>query len=228
MRKLVFIFITLFSIILNSICQEISKHDSFYMHVTNSIKDNNKYSYEDLLNIVKRAPFDESGDFTLSEVVKVEGVSQKDLFKAINLFVVEAYKDASNVIQLNDPETCTIICKGTSAAKAWKGDIIVGAITEYETMYYTLKIQCKDERFKIDIYDINVEKQKWMRTPAHYLADKLDPKWIESHTPSFGKNTYANFQSQFLISDLNTVFSLKYYAIKRIPELCNNKAEENW
>lgn len=227
MKKLL-ILIALFSINLSGISQEISKHDSFYVHVTNSIRDNNKYSYEDLLNIVKGAPFDESGDFTLSEVVKVEGVSQKDLFKAVNLFVVEAYKDASNVIQLNDPETSTIICKGTSAAKAWKGDIIVGAITQYETMHYTLKIQCKDDRFKIDIYDINVDKQKWMSTPAHYLADKLDPEWLEKETPSFGRNTFANFQSQFVISDLNTIFSLKYYAVKTIPELCKKKVEEDW
>lgn len=93
-------------------------------------------------------PYNKYGQIVFSEVVKVgEGVTADDIFRAANLYIIEAFKSADDVVQLNDKDTRTIIAKGwREESVMYKG---VGQV------WFTMKIQAKDGRFKVDIYQLS-------------------------------------------------------------------------
>lgn len=66
------------------------------------------------------------------------------------------FKSANDVIQMDDPNSCTMIAKGFQDIGA--GDPI-GA-----ELWFTIRLQAKDGRYRIDIYQIKG------RTPMHVMG----------------------------------------------------------
>jgi hypothetical protein len=96
-------------------------------------------------------PFDEVGRLKYFEVTEEKGM-KNDLYLRSKMFFTEAFKSANDVIQLDDKETATVVGKGFNKISL-PSELGLGLMTPM-MMYYTVKIQCKDNRYRYEIYDI--------------------------------------------------------------------------
>lgn len=99
--------------------------------------------------IIDELPTDENGALYYSEVIQVEGADKNELYLRGKQFFAEIFKSANDVIQMDDKDSGIIIGKGFN-------DIhikIMGMPIPIQ-MWYAIKIQPKDERYKYEIYDI--------------------------------------------------------------------------
>lgn len=94
-------------------------------------------------------PTDENGRLCFSEVVQLDGVSKDVIYLRSNQFFVDIFKSSKDVIQFDDKEAGILIGKGFSTTyfTAW------GTKTPIQ-LWYTIKIQSKEGRYKYDIYDL--------------------------------------------------------------------------
>lgn len=107
----------------------------------------------DLIELVKRVISEQSGGnpITFSKVVDVPNMSKDQLFDLIMEWLTTAYKNISSVIQLSNKQQGLIVLKGAhtwSAPKGFGGRGWDGRIT------HTIKLQVKDNKFKIDMFDL--------------------------------------------------------------------------
>jgi hypothetical protein len=86
---------------------------------------------------------------TYTDVVKVDSASAQDLYSRGKYFVANAFKNAQAVSMLNDDQATTIVCKGTM--KAYMKSL---GLHQFGYISFTLKIFCKDGRYKYVITDL--------------------------------------------------------------------------
>ena len=96
--------------------------------------------------LIDELPHDESGKLNYSEVVKVDNLSKDELYQMSKQFFIDELESYKDIIQLDDQESGTVVAKGFH-------DVYVGS-TKYQ-MWFTIKIQSKEGRYKYDIYNIN-------------------------------------------------------------------------
>lgn len=68
----------------------------------------------------------------------------------MKITIADMFKSAKDVVQMDDAETCTMVVKGFHKVPT-RG--VADAIEEAE-VWFTLKLQARDGRYKIDIYQI--------------------------------------------------------------------------
>lgn len=95
-------------------------------------------------NFIDGLPINESGRMVLSEVVECDATKDQ-LYSRSKVFFAEFFKSAQDVIQLDDKETGTVLGKGFSNINIGLG------ITR---MYFTIKIQAKEKRYRYSIENI--------------------------------------------------------------------------
>lgn len=98
------------------------------------------------------------GVVIFSEIVPINGESKEGIYSKAKLAITDIFKDSQKVIQLDDKDNGIVVCKGTSVIH----DPLVTSLMEF-----TLKISCKDERVKIDIYNIALTIG-YGSTPSYY------------------------------------------------------------
>jgi len=92
-------------------------------------------------------PVDEAtGACVFQEVIDVPERSADELHQSARVWFAEAYKSSQDVVQLDDPETNVIIGKAWSPLQD-RGDRI----------WYTLKVECKDGRYRYTMYDVEYD-----------------------------------------------------------------------
>ncbi len=99
--------------------------------------------------LIDELPKDENGNLSYTEVIQQEGTMAELYLRAKKCFV-DIFKSANDVIQLDDKDTGTIVGKGFSIIYH---RIPLNPPVELQ-LWYTLKIQCKDGRFKYEINNI--------------------------------------------------------------------------
>ncbi len=92
--------------------------------------------------------------YLLTEVVNVDSISAQSLYSRTKLFIAENFKSAKTVIQLDDAENKTLVVKG--GVMPYIRNAFAGRT--YGISMFTLKIQCKDNKFKYTLSDIYHEK----------------------------------------------------------------------
>ncbi|MCO6367867.1 DUF4468 domain-containing protein [Roseivirga pacifica] len=97
-------------------------------------------------------PIDENGNFFVEEVVEADGDAD-ELYTRAKLLIVNTFRSANAVIQLDDKENHILIGKGYS------GLVVRGSLGNvlFKDLYYTLKIETRDGRFKYSQYDFRME-----------------------------------------------------------------------
>ena len=95
--------------------------------------------------LIDELPQDESGKLNYSEIVQVDNVSKDELYQRSKQFFIDELESDKDIIQLDDQESGTVVAKGFY-------DVYVG-LTKYQ-MWFTVKIQSKEGRYKYDIYNI--------------------------------------------------------------------------
>lgn len=84
-----------------------------------------------------------------SEIVPVEGATKDELYNRAKVFFVDAFKDAKEVIQLDDKDGGMIVAKGVMTNKSlWSEDNIVD---------FRISIALKDGRYKYDINNFTLK-----------------------------------------------------------------------
>lgn len=125
-------------------------------------------------------PFDESGQVVFSKVIPAENQSADNIYTAARIFITEAFNSANDVIQLDDEEKGILIAKGWREQKAHSKFMNAFAGAPYQ-IYFTIKLQCRDGRYKIDIYQlrghlnphmVNGQLSKEIDIPAELMTDE--------------------------------------------------------
>ncbi len=93
----------------------------------------------------------EDGKVKYSSVVSVEGAAKDDLYARARLWLPEAFKDSRDAIQVDDKENGLLLGKGRTIVR----NMGFGGQPLEKTWSFTLKIQVKEGRYKIDLYDID-------------------------------------------------------------------------
>lgn len=160
-----------------------------------------KYSLFVLLGIMLLSCTVSSQNLTFSEVVQVEGVSAGELFNKAKKWYVIAFKSSKDVIQLESKEDGVIIGKGSFT---FKGKAFTSGTNSTGPVYFTLKVEVKDGKYKYEITDFK-----------HYslgLVLKDEPKGM---TKVAKRDVWkdCNKQAAFIISDLKEAM---------------NKSDEEW
>lgn len=125
--------------------------------------------------IIEEMPTDESGMINFNEVVEVKDLSMNDLYLNSKTFFVDVFNSAQDVIQMDDKEDALLIGKGFTDIT-----ITTMGIGTPIKMYYTIKIQSKEGRYKYEIYDL-------------FFKSYPDPQVPETTTPAekmFAMETY--------------------------------------
>jgi len=89
------------------------------------------------------------GKINYSEVVNVDSVKKEELYNRAKHWLVETFKSAKDVIQIDDKENGEIVGKGYF--KSWWDMGWIGG--KNVSVWETLKIQVKDYRYKYEITD---------------------------------------------------------------------------
>lgn len=101
-------------------------------------------------------PFNEKGEVVFSKVIQANGKDKNAIYTSARTLIAEMFKSAKDVIQMDDSDKGIIIAKGWSSAPG-------GEVNDCK-IWYTLKIQCRDDRYKVDVYQIKCDK------PSGYTA----------------------------------------------------------
>jgi hypothetical protein len=86
---------------------------------------------------------------TFLTIERVDSMSRKNLYTNAKIWFTNTFKSAKHVIQLDDPETGIIIGKGFGSIPVSNGLLNVPL-----DMYFTIKIQVKEGRYKFEVTDI--------------------------------------------------------------------------
>lgn len=124
-----------------------------------------------------------SNKYQYREVVTVNGVTKDQLFDKARQWFVSNYKDASEVLQVQDKESGTLVGKGLFTVNFQGGQ---------RKVFHTVSIDCKDGKYRVTITDfmlkfssVYTEKQFELLTKSdfwglHKLYTATDAKVIES------------------------------------------------
>lgn len=106
-----------------------------------------------LLIIVAQSPAFAQGAQTYSSVIKIDSLNAENLYQVSKQWILLNYRSPKNVIQDDNPSMNSITGKGS--IKYSRGGLSYLAYEGY--LQYTLQIQARDGRIKVDITNITHE-----------------------------------------------------------------------
>ena len=113
----------------------------------------------DLVRLIKKVISEQSGGnpISFSQVVDVPNTNKDQLFDLIMEWLTTRYKNSKAVVQLSNKEQGLIVLKGSDTWNQPKG---FGANHAFDGwLNHTIKIQVKDNKFKIELFDVNHESK---------------------------------------------------------------------
>lgn len=91
----------------------------------------------------------QTGKFIVSEVINVEGVSKKELYKRSQIYLAKAFVNSKSVIAYSDKEEAYIIGKGSTIVNVGND---FGAYY-YGEVSYSIELISKDGKLQINLSD---------------------------------------------------------------------------
>lgn len=150
--------------------------------------------------IIKDFPTDENGDVNFNEVVQIEDVNKDELYlRGIQYFANE-FKSANDVIQMKDKEASIIIGKGFTNFYV----TVLGVPSEIN-LWFSIKIQSKDGRYKYEIYDL------YYKTVDGQMAGTVVPfsNWFDESNYFKRNGKVRTINEQYKDKTLSEIESLK-------------------
>ena len=123
------------------------------------------FSFSAQCQLIDGLPIDYNGNLNANKVVLVDGAEKAELFMRANQFYSMKLKSANQRAHA-DTKGTEIAGKGMS--EVW---IKHDSYLSKEQLWYTIRIQCKDGRYKYEIYDFAF-KNKRGQLPAHEIFNK--------------------------------------------------------
>jgi hypothetical protein len=172
----------------------------------------------DLVRLVKKVLNEQSGGnpLTFSQVVDVPNTTKDQLFDLIMEWLTTRYKNPKSVVQLSNKEQGLIVLKGAHSWAQPKGFGAGGAFDGW--INHTIKIQVKDNKFKIEIFDFNHESKhpEGNRFTLGFLTDREiygdKPKYSLYHNKAW---PMMKDQSKKFFDDTVNLMKSEIQAFKR-------------
>jgi hypothetical protein len=148
----------------------------------------------------------ETNKILFTDVIKVDSVTQNELFVKANEWFAKTYNDSKEVIQLRDKESGKIVGKGAFRVYAH----LMG-IHDYGLVRYTIKLMIKEGRYKYEICDLYHEfANSGVGSGGDMMNEKAacgtmsipNKQWNEIKTSAFN-------QTNQLIESLNSFMTSK-------------------
>lgn len=138
-------------------------------------------------------------------VETVDGVSKEELYRRAKSWLVNAYRSAKDVIQLDDKENFTIIGKG-NLPTYWQ---VTFYASQQVSLLHTITLQFKDGRYRYEITDLIMD---YYVAPSAYVSggpQKLPLESMGGKGAQKGGNTkkyYAQVNERILatVEDMKT------------------------
>lgn len=171
--------------------------------------------------VIEEMPTDEAGKILFTEVVEVPNTDKTELYLRAKEFFVEAFKSANDVIQLDDKESAVLIGKGFSDINL-KGGFGVPIVMK---MYYTIKVQSKDSRYKYEIYDILYKSYGTYQYPETTIySEGMFAK--ENYYKNNGKERTVN--SNYKEATLNRINEIETSLKNKMKEDGISSSNDDW
>lgn len=123
-------------------------------------------------------PFNKEGRLEVQVVVEVDSAAAAELYTRSKYYIAESY-GSSEIIDMDDGDNTTLI------AKAYKeADIYNGLADSKVWIWYTFKLECKDNKYRLTIYNI------WFQVPPPYSSYKSYPEQL------FTKENYIKYSKK--------------------------------
>lgn len=87
----------------------------------------------------------------LNKLLRKCFVASCAIYRAIKIVITDMFNSAKDVIQMDDEESHTMIVKGFSKVPTIIG--LAGTKNEAD-VWYTIRLQARDNRYRVDIYQI--------------------------------------------------------------------------
>lgn len=170
------------------------------------------FKLSDLENVVSSLVFDDNGKFVVTEVVPVEGKTKDELYESSLKYIVKTFRSAQRVIDLQDKEGGVIVCKGIVTGKFYAKDALMTYVGE-EPLYFTMSLEFKDNRYKIQITDLYTEKGDLMDEGMAFECF-LDLSFYDKNANRGAlryrtQGHYQNLRTQLILTQLLELFDLK-------------------
>lgn len=163
-----------------------------------------------------------------THVVSQEGVSTDDLYRRAKVWAAEAFRSANDVTQLDDPEGHILILK---ASMPYSQSFLSGSGATEGNIRYSVKIQCKEGRYKYEFYDF-IHDATGTRT--QYGTSEIDLGLVtEGSAPLGGKPMKDGAQSwrEKVWDDIKKVIQRTVYPLEESLEAAmakSSSSDEEW
>lgn len=112
------------------------------------------------------------GKVIFEELDSVPGIAKADLYARSKVWVTHIFKNSKDVIQLDDKDAGQIIGKGNFDYQY----VVIGPPGATWTCDFTLQIDCRDNKARIRIYELNTHCRG--EASAEYVNDHHEKKHI--------------------------------------------------
>lgn len=161
-------------------------------------------------------------DFKFEKVIEA-GKKQPELYSASKMFVADFWNSAKNVTQNQDDAAATIQVKAIKEVEVKAG---MGLVNLY-TYKYSVKIQAKDNKCRIQIYDVICDEacqaglgnEHKIPLIQPFMGDDTDQK-----TKSMGKGV-SKKKTVEMMQELKSFFNS---IIASYEKQLQNSADDNW
>lgn len=110
------------------------------------------------------------------DVDSMINISKVDLYNKSKIWFVNTFNNAKAILQMEDKDAGIIMGKGVAEFDA--GNVLTGTLRNFIT--YTVNVNVKDNKYRIQIYDISVTNQSVTYTPEYCLKyPKMNKKKLE-------------------------------------------------
>lgn len=154
----------------------------------------------------------QDGKVVYTGVVEVDSANKDVLYSRAKKWFAEEYKSAQNVIQLDDKDAGEVLGKGL-----FKSYFTVFMEAQDVSVYHTVKIYVKDNKYKYEITDFNV---KFYVAPSKYNSAANYDDQLENFVKGRNKNNMhkmsMNIDSQ--VQDM----------IASLEKDMKSKSSDNW
>lgn len=109
------------------------------------------------------------GSVAYTQVIKIDSVNAAQLYAKAKIWIADEFRSAKDVIQFDDKELHTVIVKGVDQFYI-KG--LVGNNEPAGWINFSMKIECKDEKYKYTISDFVIESTWGTKRIEDYKGTK--------------------------------------------------------
>lgn len=144
-----------------------------------------QFGYCQKINVL---PKDQEGKVHFTKIIASNDLSQEQIYNKTKLFFINNFNSSKDVIQLDDKENSIIIGKGNTTINIQSGKYTVPI-----TMTFTIKIESKNNKCKVDVYNLVYNNESAAET---FFNESTEDRYNKSNAKT--KIIMENYRDQTL------------------------------